>query len=571
MTLNVGALMAASSTGWLGELQSLQPVAYALLMLAAVAAVGLAFGKLRIRGIGLGVAGVLFVGILFGHFQVGVERSVLEFGRDLGLVLFVYTIGLQVGPGFFTSLRREGLPLNLMAAAIVVLGAACAVGLALVFKIDLAAAVGLFSGATTNTPSLGAAQQALRSLSLEDAKRLELPALAYAVSYPFGIVGIIFSMIVFRGLFRVNLADEAKRFGDTHRSNAEALERLTILVENENLNGVAIRELPGRSELSIVISRILFAGEDSVQTARGDMPIHVGDTVLAVGTPGQLKKFMLILGRESALDLLHAPGEVTFRRVVVTRRQALGKTVREIGFDQAFGVSVTRLNRAGVEMPASSWMRLHFGDVLQVVGRDSDIDRAANEVGNSSKALNHTNFVAVFVGIAVGVLLGVLPIHVAGIPVPVRLGIAGGPLLAAILFSQIGRIGPVVWYMPENANIALRELGIVLFLACVGLKAGEHFTEIIFSADGVRWMLAAIGVTLIPLMIVGTFARLVLKLNFMNLCGLLSGSMTDPPALAFANSTAGSDAPALAYASVYPLTMILRIVVAQLIVVFFVH
>ncbi len=571
MTFAQLAATPAAPGGWLGELHALQPVAYALLMLASVAALGLAFGKLRIRGIGLGVAGVLFVGIVFGHFQVGVERSVLEFGRDLGLVLFVYTIGLQVGPGFFTSLRREGLPLNLMAAAIVLLGAACSVGLAMLLKIDLAAAVGLFSGATTNTPSLGAAQQALKSLSLEDATRLELPALAYAVSYPFGIIGIILSMILFRGLFRINLEREASQFGEAHRQGSDPLSRMTIMVENENLNGVAIREIPGRSELSVIISRILFAGEESVHAARGDMPVHVGDTILAVGTPANLRKFMLILGRESSKDLMHAPGEVTFRRVVVTRREALGKTVREIGFDQAFGVSVTRLNRAGVEMPATSWMRLQFGDVLQVVGRDADITRAANEVGNSSKALNHTNFVAVFVGVAVGVLLGVLPIHVAGIPVPVRLGIAGGPLLAAILFSQIGRIGPVVWYMPENANIALRELGIVLFLACVGLKAGEHFTEIIFSANGIRWMVAAVGITLIPLLIVGGFARLVLKLNFMNLCGLLSGSMTDPPALAFANTTAGSDAPALAYASVYPLTMILRIVVAQLVVVFFVH
>ncbi len=560
-----------SAGSWLGELHTLQPVAYAVLMLASVAALGLALGKLRFRGIGLGVAGVLFVGIVFGHFQVGMERSVLEFGRDLGLVLFVYTIGLQVGPGFFTSLRREGLPLNLMAAAIVLLGAGCAVVFSMLLGIDLAAAVGLFSGATTNTPSLGAAQQALKSLSLADPARLELPALAYAVSYPFGIIGIILSMVVFRGLFRVNLEIESKQFGEAHRTGTEPLERLTILVENENLNGVAIREIPGRSELSIIVSRILFAGEETVQTARGDMPIHAGDTVLAVGTVSHLRKFLLILGRESLRDLRNAPGDVTFRRVVVTRREALGKTVREIGFDQAFGVSVTRLSRAGVEMPATSWMRLQFGDVLQVVGRDADISRVANEVGNSSEALNHTNFVAVFVGIAVGVLLGVLPIHVAGIPVPVRLGIAGGPLLAAILFSQIGRIGPVVWYMPDNANIALRELGIVLFLACVGLKAGEHFTEIIFSAHGLRWMIAAIGITLVPLLIVGAFARLVLKLNFMNLCGLLSGSMTDPPALAFANTAAGSDAPALAYASVYPLTMILRIVVAQLVVVFFVH
>ncbi len=560
-----------SSHSWLSEGHVAQPMAYAVLVLATVAGLGLALGKIKLRGIGLGIAGVLFAGIFVGHFQVGIDRAVLEFGRDFGLVLFVYTIGLQVGPGFFTSLRREGLPLNLMAAAIVFLGAGCAVAVAYVWGIDLAAAVGLFSGATTNTPSLGAAQQALKGLALVDSARLELPALAYAVAYPFGIMGIIFSMILFRGIFRVNLEREAKSFGEAHRLGSPGLERLTILMENENLNGVAIRDLPGKSELGIIISRIRFAGETAVQTARGDMQVHVGDTVLAVGTAGQLKKFLLITGRQSASDLLNAPGEVTFRRVVVTRSEALGKTVREIGFDQAFGVSVTRVTRAGLEMPANGSVRLQFGDVLQVVGHEEDIARAALEVGNSSKALNYTNFVAVFVGIAAGVLLGLLPIHLPGVPFPVRLGIAGGPLIAAILFSQIGRVGPVVWYMPDNANIALRELGIVLFLACVGLKAGEHFVEIVLSSHGLVWMAGAVVITLLPLVLVGLFGRLILKLNFMNLCGLLAGSMTDPPALAFANSTAGSDAPALAYASVYPLTMILRIVVAQLLVVIFVH
>jgi len=256
---------------------------------------------------------------------------------------------------------------------------------------------------------------------------------------------------------------------------------------------------------------------------------------------------------------------------VVTRGEALGCTVAELGFNEIHNVTVTRVVRAGIEMPAGPSVRLQFGDMLQVVGGEKDIEQAATKVGNSSKALNHTNFVAVFLGIALGVLVGVLPIHFPGIPIPVQLGIAGGPLLAAILLSQIGRIGPVVWYMPENANIALRELGIVLFLACVGLKAGDRFVEVIMSGNGLLWMGCAAAITILPLLIVGLLGRLVWKLNFMSLCGLLSGSMTDPPALAFANTTAGSDAPAVAYAAVYPLTMLLRIVVAQLIVVIFVR
>jgi putative transport protein len=556
---------------WLEELRTGHTIAYALLVLSAAATLGLGLGKLKIRGIGLGIAGVLFSGILLGHFGFRIDHTILEFAREFGLVLFVYTIGLQVGPGFFTSLRKEGLPLNLMSAAIVLIGAALTLGAAFLFRMDIAAAAGLFAGATTNTPALGAAQQALKGLALADPVRQELPALAYAVAYPFGIIGIILSMILFRNIFRVNTSSEDQAFQAGHGASGKHLHRLNIEVSNANLNGVAIRELPGKSELGVVVSRIRFAGEDEVRTAKGAMHVHVGDVILAVGTREHLAKFRLITGVKSSADLMKEPGNVSFRRVVVTRAEALGRTVAELGFNEIHDVTVTRVVRSGIEMPAGPLVRLQFGDMLQVVGNEEDIEHAAQEVGNSSKALNHTNFVAVFLGVGLGVLLGVLPLHFPGIPVPVRLGIAGGPLLAAILLSQIGRIGPVVWYMPENANIALRELGIVLFLACVGLKAGDRFVEVIVSSSGLLWMGCAAVITILPLLIVGAFGRLVWKLNFMSLCGLLAGSMTDPPALAFANTTAGSDAPAVAYAAVYPLTMFLRIVVAQLIVVLFAH
>jgi len=556
---------------WLHELARVHSVGAALLVLAVVAMLGLWLGRLKIRGVGLGVAGVLFAGIFCGHFRFTIDHTLIEFVRDFGLVLFVYTVGLQVGPGFITSLRREGLPLNLMAAAIVLIGAGATLALASLAKIDVAAAAGLFAGATTNTPALGAAQQAMDSLQLAEPARMELPGLAYAVAYPFGIVGIILAMIFFRIVFRVNLAREAERFREEHRHAGERMERMNIEVENENLNGVAIRDLPGKNELGVIVSRVRFAGETEVHTARGEMQLHVGDTILAVGPAANLEQFRLIAGSRSTTDLMKAPGDVTFRRVVVTRREALGKAVRELGFNELHGVTVTRVVRAGVEMPASASLRLQFGDVLQVVGGEADISNAAREVGNSSKALNQTNFVAVFIGIALGVLLGLHPFEIPGVPVPVRLGVAGGPLLAAILLSRLGRIGPVVWYMPDNANIALRELGIILFLASVGLKAGEHFFEVVSGGGGLLWMGAAAVITLLPLLLVGAFARLVLKHNFMNVCGLLAGSMTDPPALAFANSAAGSDAPSLAYAAVYPLTMILRIVVAQLLVLLFVR
>lgn len=552
-------------------MRGVHPVACAAFVLSVVAACGLLLGRVKVRGIGLGIAGVLFAGILAGHLRIGVEHAILEFVRDFGLVLFVYTIGLQVGPSFFSSLRREGLPLNLMAAAIVLLGALCTLVVAAIGKIDLAAAVGLFSGATTNTPALGAAQQALNGLNLADPERLELPALGYAVAYPFGILGIIGSMILFRALFRVNPEREAKAFRDQQHDGTASLTRMNIEIGNPNLNGVAIREIPGKHELDVVISRIRFADDSEVRTATGDMLIHVRDTILAVGTPANLEKFRLITGRQSTADLMKVPGDVTFRRIVVTRAEALGKTVRELCFNETHGVTVTRVVRAGLEMPASGMLRLKFGDVLQVVGDEADIASAAEEVGNSSKALNHTNYVAVFIGIAIGIVVGLHPIHFSGMPVPVRLGVAGGPLIVAILLSRVGRIGPIVWHMPENANSALRELGIILFLACVGLKAGEHFIEVLSGGDGVKWMCTAAVITLAPLLAVGAFARVVWKQNFMNICGLLAGSMTDPPALAFANTAAGCDAPSLAYAAVYPLTMLLRIVVAQVLVLLFVH
>ena len=555
---------------WLEKLHHINPVASTVLVFALTAALGIGIGRIKLRGIGLGVAGVLFSGILLGHFGFKVEKEVLEFVRDFGLVLFVYTIGLQLGPGFFTSLRREGLPLNLMAATIVLMGAGIALAISHFGKIDIAAAVGLFSGATTNTPSLGAAQQALRSLELADASRIELPALGYAVAYPFGIIGIILSMIFFRVLFRVDLKRETAEFARRQRRDDVSIERMNIAVTDERIRDVAVRAIPGREGLKVTISRIRRAGDKQVHAVTGDTLVSAGDLLLAVGPADDLVKFCRLIGKPSDIDLRSMSGDVGLRRIVVTRRQALGKSVGQIGFDRVHGVTVTRLVRSGVEMPVSASIRLQFGDVLQVVGGVKQIESAAQEVGDSSKELNHTHFGALFVGICAGILLGLIPLKFPGVPVAVRLGAAGGPLLAAILFSQVGRVGPLVSYMPDNANIALREFGIILFLACVGLKAGGHFFELLLNGDGLLWMSYGSLITVVPLLIVGLFGRLVWKLNFMNLCGLLSGSMTDPPALAFANTTAGSDAPALAYAAVYPLTMLLRIVSAQLLILFFV-
>jgi putative transport protein len=344
---------------------------------------------------------------------------------------------------------------------------------------------------------------------------------------------------------------------------------MNVEIENPNLAGVMIRDLPGRREMGVIISRIQYAGESDVKPAHGETLVNPGDALLAVGTAEALAKFRLIVGRESGRDLMKAPGAVISRRVIVTRTGILGRSMRQLGLNQLYGVTITRVTRADIEMPTIPDLRLQFGDVLQVVGDEASIERVAAALGNSFKELNHTNFISVFIGIALGVVVGSIPFHIPGMHTPVTLGVAGGPLVVAILLSRIGRIGPVVWHMPENANIALRELGITLFLACVGLKAGAHFLEILVRGDGLHWMAYGAVITLAPLLIVGWLGRAVFKLNFMNLCGLLAGSMTDPPALAFANSIAQSDAPSIAYATVYPLAMLLRILIVQIIVLAF--
>jgi putative transport protein len=554
---------------WFTELSVNQPIAYTVLVLALIGVFGLTLGQIKVLEIRLGVAGVLFAGIVFGHFKVTLTAETLGFVRDFGLILFVYTIGLQVGPGFFTSLRRQGLPLNLLALGIVLCGAGLTLAAWRFGHIELAAAVGIFSGATTNTPSLGAAQEALKQMSGGDTVTAGLPALGYAIAYPFGIIGIVVTMVALRGFLRIRSEEELKAFEHEQEAGHTTLHRMNIRVGNRNLNGLKLHEIPGRESLGVIISRIKYLGESEVNVANAQTVLHEGDVVLAVGTPNSLHEFCIIVGEESPEDLMEVPGPITFERVVVTRKELLGRTLRQLHFTQQYGVAVTRVLRGAVELSAVPNLTLQFGDLLQVVGKEADVKKVARLVGNSVEELNRTNFIAMFLGIGFGVLLGLCPLPLYGMPVPVRLGLAGGPLLAAIVLSRLGRIGPLVWYMPLNANLALRELGITLFLACAGLKAGEHFMEVLIAGEGVRWMVAGAAITVLPLLLISLLGRWLLKLNFITLCGLLAGSMTDPPALAFANAINKSDAPAVAYATVYPLTMLLRIVVAQLLVVCF--
>lgn len=553
------------------NLAQTQPVAWAVLVLCAVAILGLALASIKVRGVGIGIAGVLFAGILVGHLGLTINHDIMEFVREFGLILFVFTIGLQLGPSFFASMRSHGLKLNALAASIVLLGVVATLGVAAFAGIDVFSAVGLFSGATTNTPSLGAAQQTVSVLAGQPggqiaADRAALPALAYAIGYPVGVFGIIGIMLFFRTIFRVDPVREASEFRAEQQKGIEPLGRMSLVVENGNLDGLEIGEVPGRRETGVMVSRIKRAGATEVEVATDQTVLHHGDQIMAVGSPRQLEAFRVIVGRESAENLMVAPGRVAFRRVVVTHKGVLGKTLSELGLDSLYGVTVTRVLRADVEMTAVPDLRLQFGDFLHVVGDEENISRAADRLGNSLHALNETKFIPVFLGILLGVAAGLVPVQFPGLPVPVRLGLAGGPLILAILLGRLGRLGPLVWYMPANANTALREMGIVLFLACVGLRAGEKFIPTLLSHDGLIWLAGACVIALVPLLLVGLVARLALRMNFMVICGLLAGSMTDPPALAFANAISKSDAPSVSYATVYPLTMLLRIMSAQIMV-----
>ncbi|HYG23548.1 MAG TPA: putative transporter [Verrucomicrobiae bacterium] len=552
---------------WLKQMAEHQPIAWAVLVLMLVAVLGLALSSFKVKGVGLGIAGVLFAGIVLGHFGFHIEEKILEFVREFGLILFVFTIGLQLGPGFFASLRKSGLKLNVLAAAVVVMGALIAVGVAYLSGVDIVAALGLFSGATTNTPSLGATQTMLRTFQEPYASQAGIPALAYAVAYPGGIVGIITVLLLLRGFFRVNPEKEAEMFRAEEKSGVEPLERMNLVVENANVENLPLGSVPARDE--VVVSRIKRSGHPEVETATDQTVLHKGDILLAVGTRKALDQFRVVIGRESEINLFKLPSRVEWRRVIVTRKEVLGKTLAQLNLVYTYNVAITRVQRADIEMTAVPELKLQFGDTVQVVGDEQAMAKVSDVLGNSVRSLNETHFIPIFIGIALGVLVGTMPIAIPNMPVPVRLGIAGGPLILAILLSRLGRIGPLLWYMPANANLAFRELGIVLFLACVGLKAGEKFFGTVFTAQGLHWLIGGFAITVIPILIVGLFARLVFKLNFTVISGLLAGSMTDPPALAFANAVSRSDAPSVAYATVYPLTMLLRIVAVQVLVLIF--
>lgn len=546
-------------------------IALKVSILALVAVVGLFIGNVKFRGVGLGIGGVLFGGIIVGHFvsQAGMTLSsdMLHVIQEFGLILFVYTIGIQVGPGFFASLRVSGLRLNLFAVLIVIIGGLVTAILHKLFDIPLPVVLGIFSGAVTNTPALGAGQQILRDLGTPMAM-VDQMGMSYAMAYPFGICGILFTMWMLRVIFRVNVETEAQQHESTRTNGGALIRTINIRVENPNLHNLAIKDVPILNGDKVICSRL--KREETLKVPSPETVIQLGDLLHLVGQPADLHNAQLVIGQEVDTSLSTKGTDLRVARVVVTNENVLGKRIRDLHFKERYDVVISRLNRAGVELVASSDISLQFGDILNLVGRPSAIDAVANVLGNAQQKLQQVQMLPVFIGIGLGVLLGSIPVFVPGFPAALKLGLAGGPLIMALILGRIGSIGKLYWFMPPSANLALRELGIVLFLSVVGLKSGGDFIHTLVDGEGLSWIGYGALITAVPLITVGILARMLAKMNYLTMCGMLAGSMTDPPALAFANNLhPTSGAAALSYATVYPLVMFLRIITPQLLAVLF--
>lgn len=558
---------------WFTQLFFGSSIAQSVVVLSLAIVIGLAIGLVRVKGIRLGVGGVLFSGLALAHFGIKIDHNILEFAREFGLILFVFTIGMQVGPGFADSLRRRGMRLNLMAALIVMLGTLVAAALFFLLDLPMPVAVGLLSGAVTNTPSLAASSQVFNEIMPDSAAQAIGDAgLGYAIAYPFGIFGIILVMLLVRLIFRIDPAKELKEMEELDRLQHPPLLSATFTVANPNLYGMPLKAVPEFEQNGFVLSRIKEPADASgtdgaIHAATPETVLQPGMLIHAVGQAASLNKLLVLIGPKSDLALQDIPGPLGIRHLLVTRSRIAGKRVQELGLTQESGVTVTRIIRAGTEFTPGPGVHLHYGDKLICVGGNKNLDRAERVVGNSAKALEHPHVLPIFLGILLGTILGSIPVAVPGLPSGLKLGLAGGPLLVAILLSRINHFAGMVWYLPTGANLILREVGISLFLACVGLNAGGRFISTLLDGSGVQWMLAGVCITFIPLFTAALIGRILLKCNYASMCGLLAGSMTDPPALAFAVQMMGSDTPSSVYATVYPLTMILRILMGQLLVI----
>lgn len=553
---------------WIVELFTGTSIAHTAFLYALVIAAGVLLGRVKIFGVSLGVTFVLFVGILMGHFGLAIDAPILNFMKEFGLVLFVFSIGMQVGPGFFSSFKHEGIRLNFLAIAIIALN--IIVTLAIYFldgSIEMPMLVGILSGAVTNTPGLGAAEQALSQL-YQDGIISEVPkiALGYAVAYPLGVIGIILAMILVRLVFRVKYADETAMI---EKENADSLlipHVVTYKVENKLIVGRTLSDLGVMINRNFVVSRI--KRNDEIIIPNSDVVIEHNDLLLTVLSEPDEEALSAFIGPKIEMDWKAIPAPVVSRRILVSKEEFNGRKIGSLRLRMGYRLNVTRVNRAGVDLLASPNLSLQVGDRLTVVGKIEDIERLAERLGNSMQRLNQPNIFTIFIGILIGIVFGSIPFAIPGMPVPLKLGLAGGPLIVAILIGRYGYKMGLTTYTSTSANLMLREVGICMFLASVGIGAGSEFVATVKSG-GLMWILWGFLITFIPLLIVGLFGRGYYKLNYYTLSGLMAGSYTDPPALAYSNKVANNDAPAVAYSTVYPLSMFLRVLTAQILVLAF--
>lgn len=552
---------------WLQDLlTNPNSIAHIVALYAFVIAAGVLLGKIKFFGISLGVTFVLFVGILAGHFGFTGNPAILSFVQDFGLILFVFCIGLQVGPSFFSSFKRGGITLNLLAVGIVFLNIAVALILyfALQGRVDIPMMVGILCGAVTNTPGLGAANEALQQLHYQGPEI----AMGYACAYPLGVMGIILSMIIIRYICRVDVQRDSDEIQKEEEANPHMKPyTISLKVQNEALSGKTLSQVQNFLARDFVCTRIIQDGH--MITPNANTVLRLGDRMFLVCAEDDSEAIMAFIGPkiEQDWDATNQQDKpMVSRRILVTQPNINGKTLGELHFSSMYGVNVTRVNRSGMDLFAARQLRLQVGDRVMVVGPQDAIERVANLLGNQLRRLDYPNIVTIFVGILCGILFGSLPIAIPGMPTPVKLGLAGGPLIISILIGRFGHKVKLVTYTTMSANLMLREVGLVLFLASVGIKAGENFVQMVVEGDGVLYVGLGFLITFIPLIITGIIARWHHRVNYFTLMGLIAGSNTDPPALAYANQIAGNDAPAVGYSTVYPLTMFLRILTAQLLI-----
>ena len=558
------------SMDWINDLLWGEGIGHSILLLSFVIAAGIQLGKIKVFGISLGITLVLFVGIILGHFGFTVNHNVIHFFKEFGLILFVYSVGMQVGPGFFSSFRQGGITLNMLACGIVFLGVATALVLHFVTGIPMPTMVGILSGAVTNTPGLGAAQQAYSDMYVVSDNTI---ALGYAVAYPLGVIGIILSIIFVRYVFRVNFDKENDDLNKEDASHTNEAKPISLVVKNPAVFGKTVGELSGLMDhLDFVISRVWRNDNKQIEIASAGTILNEDDKIFVITTDQDAESVKTFIGEEIDMERkqwIRMESQFINRRILITKPELNGKKLGQLKLRKLYGINITRINRAGVDLVATPGLTLQVGDRVNVVGTETAVSNVEKVLGNSMKRLNEPNLITIFIGIALGIVLGSIPITFPGIPQPVKLGLAGGPLIVAILISRFGYRYKLVTYTTHSANLMLREIGITLFLACVGISAGDGFVDTIVNNGGFAWIGYGFIITTVPLLIIGCVGRYFYKINYFTLMGFIAGSTTDPPALAYSNATAGNDAPSVGYATVYPLTMFLRVLTAQLLILFF--